>query len=94
MEKINDVIKDVLINLGYKNLYYAGILKKNWKNIVGDLIASVSNPDRIERETLYIKCSNPAWKQELYFFKEEIIEKINLFFKDFEIKDIKIYFKR
>ncbi len=92
MEKLNRVIENILIELGYENLYYSGILKRNWQNVVGDLIARVSNPDRIERDILFIKCSNPAWKQELHFFKEEIKNNVNKFFNKEMVNDIKIFF--
>lgn len=91
METINRVIEDILIELGFENLYYAGILKRNWDNVVGNLISKVSLPEKIEKETLFIKCSNPAWKQELYFFKDEIINNINEFFKKNVIANVKIY---
>ena len=92
METINNVIENILISLGFENLYYIGIIKRNWENIVGKLVAKFSIPDRLERETLYIKCSNPAWKQELYFFKNEIIKNVNEFFKKNIICDVKIFF--
>ena len=91
METINRIIEDILIELGFENLYYAGILKRNWDNVVGNLISKVSLPEKIEKETLFIKCSNPAWKQELYFFKDEIINNINEFFKKNVIDNVKIY---
>jgi len=91
MEKINSVIEKILIELGYDYLYYSGILKRNWNKVVGELIAKVSIPDRIENEILFIKCFNPAWKQELYFFKEEIIKNVNNFFTKKIIDDLKIF---
>ncbi len=94
MDSINNIIKDILLELGFINLYYTGVLKQNWENIVGNLIASVSIPDRIERNILYIKCNNPSWKQELYFFKDEILEKVNSFIGENIVKDVKIFFHK
>ena len=92
MEKINSIIENILIDLGFENLYYSGILKKKWNRVVGELISKVSSPDRIERKILFIKCANPSWKQELYFFKENIVKSVNSFFKKEVVNDIKIFF--
>ena len=92
MEKIGSIVENILIELGFENLYYSGILKKNWSKVVGNLIAKVSSPDRVERDILYIKCSNPSWKQELYFFKDEIVKNVNKFFNKKIVNEIKIYF--
>jgi len=94
MNTINDIVKDILLDLGFENLYYTGILQKNWEKIVGELIASVSTPERIQNKILYVKCSNPAWKQELYFFREKMLSCINSYLKNYEIRDIKIFFSR
>ena len=48
-----------------------------WNEIVGDIVAKNTEPDRVEHGVIIVKVSSPTWRQELYFQKKEIIKKIN-----------------
>jgi len=48
-----------------------------WNEIVGDTVAKNTEPDRVEHGVIIVKVSSPTWRQELYFQKKEIIQKIN-----------------
>ena len=48
-----------------------------WNEIVGDTVAKNTEPDRVEHGVMIVKVSSPTWRQELYFQKKEIIQKIN-----------------
>ena len=47
-------------------------------------------PVKIEKKVLYIKAQNAAWRSELKFNQETIIEKINSFYKEEIIKAIRL----
>ena len=32
---------------------------------------------KVKNKTIYIKCKNPSWKNELQYQKEELLKKIN-----------------
>ena len=59
------------------NPLFLGNLENKWKIIVGNEIANVTKIIKIEKKTLYIKCKNPTWKNELQYQKTEILKKIN-----------------
>jgi len=44
----------------------------------------------IKNETIIIKTKSPSWRQELAFFKKEIIEKIDKKSRNYNIKKITI----
>jgi hypothetical protein len=44
---------------------------------VGPQIAAQTSPDRLQKGSLFVKTSGPAWMQQLHFLKDEIIDKIN-----------------
>jgi predicted nucleic acid-binding Zn ribbon protein len=49
----------------------------SWKTLVGEQIAKVAAPQRIENGMLHVSVSNAPWRNELSLRKREIIEKIN-----------------
>lgn len=50
----------------------------------------ITVPTKIEKKVLYIKVQNAAWRSELKFNQETIIEKINTFYKEEIIKAIRL----
>ena len=60
-----------------------------WKEVVGDKVSQNTTPERVESGTLYIKTSNPTWRQELVFKKTDIIKKLNNTLGKNTIKEIK-----
>ncbi len=47
-----------------------------WRDIVGEPVASHSFPEEIKNGKLYIKVDNPVWHQQLDLLKEELKQKI------------------
>ena len=92
-EKIGDILKRIFKQAGKESVYYEGILKNRWNDIVGDFLAKGSKPDRISDGTLYIKCFNSSIKQEIFFLKNRISEKINSYFNKKLVDDIRVFFK-
>ncbi len=93
MESIGSIVRRVLKNSGKEFLFDEGILKVRWREIAGDFIARNSTPDRIYNKVLYIQCFNSSFKQELFFLKKSIIEKINSSFSKELVNDIKLFYK-
>lgn len=60
-----------------------------WNDVVGESVAKNAKPDRVEHGVLIVKVSSPTWRQELYFKKKEIIEKINHTIGKNVIRDIR-----
>ena len=48
-----------------------------WQKAVGPKILVQTRPDKLKRNTLFIKVSSSVWMQQLHILKPEIIEKIN-----------------
>jgi len=60
-----------------------------WEETVGGKVSENTTPETVEHGVLTVKTSTPAWRQELQFQKEEIIEKLNNNIGKKAIKDIK-----
>ena len=52
-------------------------LREVWNKAVGPQISTQTRPDRLRRNTLFVKVSSSAWMQQLHNLKSEIIEKFN-----------------
>ena len=52
-------------------------------------LAKVVVAVKVEKNTLFIKVENPAWRSELKFNEQVIIKKINTFFNEDRIKYLK-----
>ena len=60
-----------------------------WKEIVGGVIAEVTETVGVEKGVLTVKTSSPTWRQELHMQKNEILEKINKKIGSKAIKEIR-----
>lgn len=60
----------------------------NFHKIFPDL-KMIAKPIKVEKKVLHLKVSNSIWRSELKFNQSTIIEKINSFYGDEIIKNIK-----
>lgn len=59
-----------------------------WKQVVGERIAKVTSPERIDGGKLVIRVSKAPWRNELVFLKKEIIAKLNAVLGEGVVQDI------
>lgn len=94
MIEINHVLHKQMRSLGkatYKKFLCNEVIN-NWSQLVDESIAAQVVPVAIERGKLLVNVENSAFKDQLKFFKEEIIDAINETFGQDEplVKDIQI----
>lgn len=82
------VIQNLLKNLGLERRINEQKLIINWENIVGNNIAEKTKAFKIEGKKLFVKVENPCWRNELFYLKKDIIDKLNRSVKQEVIKDI------
>jgi len=61
---------------------------ENFSEIVGENIAKHAKAERIESGKLFLSVTSGVWRQELSFRKEEMIKKINNYYRQEIVKDI------
>jgi len=64
-----------------KNLGIAGTLRQydvltRWPELVGEQVAKVSSPQRIDRGVLFVSVTTAPWRAELTLRRREILERI------------------
>ena len=87
-EKLGLVLVRVLKNLGMERKISEASLVLNWEKIVGEKIAQEAKALKIEKKKLYLQVPNASWRNELFYLKKELIQKLNSFVKDTLIEDI------
>ena len=76
MIKLSQSISNLFKEKNFSSLIF-GELENNWEDIVGKKIKKATKIIKIENKTLFIKCKNPTWKNELQYQKKEILNKLN-----------------
>lgn len=59
-----------------------------WSEVVGPTIANISQPVRIEHGKLYVEIENNTWRHEIFYYKRQIINRLNKKLKRDIVKDI------
>jgi hypothetical protein len=91
---INSALSLILEEFGLKESLVIGKIRAKWQNIVGDLMAIHSIPDRIFKNILFISVDHPVYANEISFMKELIVKEVNEEFGSNEIKDIRLETKK
>ncbi len=76
IEPIDKIMSKVFATGKFGGRAQVAQLWGEWKDIVGETIASHSFPEEIKNGKLYIKVDTPVWHQQLDLLKEELKEKI------------------
>lgn len=74
---VGQAMGDLIRELGIgKTLTEYGVITR-WSEVVGERIAAVTQPERIEKGVLFVAVSSAAWRAELTLRRQEIIDRIN-----------------
>ena len=87
-EQIGRIIDNILKNAGLdKNVRESQALNF-WNDVAGKEISSYTEPVKVANGKLFIKVSNPSWRNELIMLKPTIQKKLNRKIGTAVIKDI------
>ena len=89
MQELKSAINTFLKKVGLEKGVSQNKALLVWKEVVGERVSQNTVPEKVESGTLYIKTSNPTWRQELVFKKNDIIKKLNNKLGKNTIKEIK-----
>jgi predicted nucleic acid-binding Zn ribbon protein len=86
--KIGDLIKQSLQSVGIAEKIEKQMAVAYWPEIVGAKLAEKTTAIKVEKDILKVKVVNAPWRNELVFFKEDILKKIAARIGDGKINDI------
>ena len=88
VKSIKDLLNEYFKGSNLEKVNNSINIQKTWKKVVGELIYKNTEIKNYKDKKLSIKVSNPIWRNELFFQKEELIEKLNKSNPNHEIKEI------
>jgi len=71
------VLPDIINELNVEESFIIENIRSLWIDIVGNIIATHSIPDRIFKKTLFISVDHSVYSNEIMMMKDSIIEKIS-----------------
>jgi len=84
---VGNFCRDFVLRIAGEKYRFLALIALNWKNIVGELLAEHSTPEKYEHHILFVKVSNPTWMQELVLIKLQILNRVNSLL-DLQVNDI------
>ena len=76
-ERIGSLIESVLSELGLAGAYWQHRAMQAWDEAVGEILARVTEPERIEHGRMFVKVRDSSWRQELHYYRGEIMKRLN-----------------
>lgn len=79
---LGNVLNDVLQQYGLTQRLKEFQVVESWPEVVGESVAKITQAREVRDGRLYVEVSSTerassAWRNELYFMKADIIEKLN-----------------
>jgi len=88
------LIPDVIGELGVNDSFVIEKIKSFWPDIVGEIIASHSIPDRIYKKTLFVAVDHSVYSNELLMMKDIILKRMSEEISVDIIKNLRAEIKR
>jgi predicted nucleic acid-binding Zn ribbon protein len=88
-QRIGSILETTLKGLEVDGQIRAYSLWGAWKEIVGEPIAQQAQPQAIRNGILFVTVSHSTWVQQLQFLKTMLLDKINTYFGEPLIKDMR-----
>ena len=77
LDSFGTILSGLAKRLGLESPLFERRLQHDWKQLVGDPVASHTWPDQIRFKKLYVIVRNSVWMQQLTFLKPELLAKLN-----------------
>jgi predicted nucleic acid-binding Zn ribbon protein len=88
VEDLGNIIQNLLNDLGIQKKVKHYRAMEVWADVVGERIAKVTEPVRVDHGKLFVRVHNAPWRNELTFLKRNILNNLNNTLDGRVIKDI------
>jgi len=89
MRTLGELIESWASSLGIKRKLLEGMVPSLWEEVVGEAIAAHTSVVGIRGGVLVVRVGSPSWRNELFFMKPKILEKLNSTIGEDVVKDIR-----
>lgn len=82
------VIKEISQSHGFAARLWEYRLQKQWKGLVGEVVAAHTWPTRIKFRKLHVAVDNSVWLHQLLYLKATLMENIQTQMEELQLEDI------
>lgn len=82
------VIKEISQSHGFATRLWEYRLQKQWKALVGEVVAAHTWPARIKFRKLHVAVDNSVWLHQLLYLKATLMENIQAQMEELQLEDI------
>ena len=82
------IIKEISQSHGFAARLWEYRLQKQWKALVGEVVAAHTWPSRIKFRKLHVAVDNSVWLHQLLYLKATIMENIQAQMEELQLEDI------
>lgn len=79
MNRTGTLLAPLIRNLGLEGSVKLSAMRREWRSIFEEPVSFHTSPALLKDGELLINVDSPAWLQQLHFFKETIIKKLQCF---------------
>lgn len=91
VQNLADVLNMCLRRNGLETPLLQHRIINAWDNVVGQTVAAYTGDKFIKNQTLFVKISNPALRQDLSMMKQQLVSRLNREVGSMVIAEIRIY---
>ena len=88
---LDEVLKKLLREEGLEVPLLQKRLVDSWEVVTGNVVARYTAEKFIRNQTLFVKITNPALRQDLSMMRAQLVKRLNEQVGSFVISDIKIF---
>lgn len=91
VKSIAELLPEFLRNQGLETPLLQRRLIDSWETVVGAPIAAYCGEKFIKNQTLFVKITNPALRQDLSMMRSKLVQRLNAEVGAMVIADVRIY---
>lgn len=84
----HSLIREISQTHGFAARLYEHRLQKEWKTLVGEVVAAHTWPARIKFRKLHVSVDNSVWLHQLRYLKATLLENIQARMEELQVEDI------
>ncbi len=88
---LDEVLKKLLREEGLEMPLLQKRLVDAWEVVTGNVVSRYTAEKYIRNQTLFVKITNPALRQDLSMMRTQLVKRLNELVGSFVISDIKIF---
>ena len=91
VQQIDDILNLVLREQGLETPLQQKRLIDQWETVTGNIVAKYTEEKFIKNQTLFVKITNPALRQDLTMMRHQLVKRLNESVGALVIIDVRLY---